>query len=183
MFFIWSWCCHDHSVTLEYIFIFIEKAICSMYTYSCIEHLFVYTCSVENVGRLKKLEYLNLALNNIEVIENLEGKSSISPFHSLCGLFIYFTTDCWSDTASAGFFSTCMLIYNIHVYNTCVGCEDLQKLDLTVNFVGRLSSVESLRQNVHLRELFLVGNPCTDFKGYRPYVVACLPQLQVLHTV
>lgn len=29
--------------------------------------------SAENVGRLKKLEYLNLALNNIEVIENLEG--------------------------------------------------------------------------------------------------------------
>ncbi|XP_026797064.3 dynein axonemal assembly factor 11 [Pangasianodon hypophthalmus] len=87
---------------------------------------------IENVGRLKKLEYLNLALNNIEVIENLEG------------------------------------------------CEDLQKLDLTVNFVGRLSSVESLKQNVHLRELFLVGNPCTEFKGYRQYVLACLPQLQWL---
>ena len=29
----------------------------------------------ENVGRLKKLEYLNLALNNIERIENLEGQS------------------------------------------------------------------------------------------------------------
>lgn len=29
----------------------------------------------ENLGRLKKLEYLNLALNNIEVIENLEGES------------------------------------------------------------------------------------------------------------
>lgn len=28
----------------------------------------------ENLGRLKKLEYLNLALNNIEVIENLEGE-------------------------------------------------------------------------------------------------------------
>ncbi|KAF4076671.1 hypothetical protein AMELA_G00217710 [Ameiurus melas] len=87
---------------------------------------------IENVGRLKKLEYLNLALNNIEVIENLEG------------------------------------------------CEYLQKLDLTVNFVGRLSSVESLKQNVHLRELFLVGNPCTEFKGYRQYVLACLPQLQWL---
>lgn len=36
--------------------------------------------SVENVGRLKKLEYLNLALNNIEVIENLEGKCFILPF-------------------------------------------------------------------------------------------------------
>lgn len=38
--------------------------------------------SVENVGRLKKLEYLNLALNNIEVIENLEGKNSIIRFHT-----------------------------------------------------------------------------------------------------
>lgn len=28
----------------------------------------------ENLGRLKKLEYLNLTLNNIEVIENLEGE-------------------------------------------------------------------------------------------------------------
>lgn len=27
----------------------------------------------ENVGRLKQLQYLNLALNNIERIENLEG--------------------------------------------------------------------------------------------------------------
>lgn len=31
----------------------------------------------ENLGRLKKLEYLNLALNNIEVIENLEGESAL----------------------------------------------------------------------------------------------------------
>ncbi|KAM8838833.1 dynein axonemal assembly factor 11 [Synchiropus picturatus] len=87
---------------------------------------------IENVGRLKKLQYLNLALNNIEVIENLEG------------------------------------------------CESLQKLDLTVNFVGQLSSVETLRANLHLSELFLVGNPCTDFQGYRSYVVAMLPQLQWL---
>uniref|UniRef100_A0A665UPV6 Leucine-rich repeat-containing protein 6 n=1 Tax=Echeneis naucrates TaxID=173247 RepID=A0A665UPV6_ECHNA len=87
---------------------------------------------IENVGRLKKLEYLNLALNNIEVIENLEG------------------------------------------------CESLQKLDLTVNFIGHLSSVESLTHNIHLREMFLVGNPCTEFEGYRQYVVASLPQLQWL---
>ena len=59
------------------------------------------------------------------------------------------------------------------------GCESLQKLDLTVNFVGRLSSVTLLEHNVHLRELFLVGNPCAEFQGYRQYVVASLPQLQV----
>lgn len=59
------------------------------------------------------------------------------------------------------------------------GCENLQKLDLTVNFVGCLSSVESLKHNLHLRELFLVGNPCTAFQGYREYVVVTLPQLKV----
>ena len=29
---------------------------------------------IENVSRLKQLTYLNLALNNIETVENLEGK-------------------------------------------------------------------------------------------------------------
>lgn len=42
-------------------------------------------CSVtENVGKLKKLEYLNVALNNIERIENLEGQILNKSF----GLFI-----------------------------------------------------------------------------------------------
>lgn len=34
----------------------------------------------ENVGKLKKLEYLNVALNNIERIENLEGQILNKPF-------------------------------------------------------------------------------------------------------
>ncbi|NXD33130.1 TILB protein, partial [Copsychus sechellarum] len=85
---------------------------------------------IENVGKLKKLEYLNVALNNIERIENLEG------------------------------------------------CEELKKLDLTANFVGELSSIESLKYNIHLKELFLVGNPCTEFEGYRQFVVATLHQLK-----
>ncbi|KAJ3595499.1 hypothetical protein NHX12_004802 [Muraenolepis orangiensis] len=61
-----------------------------------------------------------------------------------------------------------------------IGCESLQKLDLTVNFVGELSSVGSLKHNVHLRQLFLVGNPCSEYQGYRQYVVATLSQLQWL---
>ncbi|NXC48609.1 TILB protein, partial [Penelope pileata] len=87
---------------------------------------------IENVSKLKKLEYLNVALNNIERIENLEG------------------------------------------------CEELKKLDLTANFVGELSSIETLRYNIHLKELFLVGNPCTEFEGYREFVVATLCQLKYL---
>lgn len=35
----------------------------------------------ENVSKLKKLEYLNLALNNIEKIENLEGKNFLLIFY------------------------------------------------------------------------------------------------------
>lgn len=45
----------------------------------------IHLCFVaENVSKLKKLEYLNVALNNIERIENLEGqilKKAILPFH------------------------------------------------------------------------------------------------------
>lgn len=79
----------------------------------------------ENVKRLKKLEYLNLALNNIEVIENLEGKIIIHRFIVL----ICITLSCFP------------------------GCESLQKLDLTVNFIGRLTSVENLSELEHLEEL------------------------------
>ncbi|GAA6229466.1 protein tilB homolog [Lates japonicus] len=73
-----------------------------------------------------------------------------------------------------------LALNNIEVIENLEGCESLQKLDLTVNFVGRLSSVESLRHNIHLTELFLVGNPCTEFDGYRQFVVASLPQLKWL---
>ena len=87
---------------------------------------------IENVGRLKKLEYLNLALNNITKIENLHG------------------------------------------------CESLKKLDFTVNFIGEVTSIESLKGNELLREMYLTGNPCTQYEGYREYVIATLPQLRQL---
>ncbi|EMP29217.1 Leucine-rich repeat-containing protein 6, partial [Chelonia mydas] len=61
-----------------------------------------------------------------------------------------------------------------------IGCEELKKLDLTANFIGELSSIEILKHNIHLKELFLVGNPCTEFEGYRQFVVATLHQLKWL---
>ncbi|XP_010891509.2 protein tilB homolog isoform X2 [Esox lucius] len=73
-----------------------------------------------------------------------------------------------------------LALNNIELIENLEGCESLQKLDLTVNFIGCLSSVESLKHNLHLQELFLVGNPCTEFEGYRQYVVATLPQLKYL---
>lgn len=49
-----------------------------------------------------------------------------------------------------------------------------------MNFIGDLLSVESLHSNLHLRELYLTGNPCTEYSGYREFVVGTLPQLATL---
>ncbi|BHF68591.1 Protein tilB [Sparganum proliferum] len=60
-------------------------------------------------------------------------------------------------------------------------CESLTKLDLTVNFIGDLTSVESLQNLENLRDLYLIGNPCADYEGYREFVIATLPQLKKRH--
>lgn len=63
-------------------------------------------------------------------------------------------------------------------------CEFLAKLDLTVNFIGvgaLEGAVGHLAPLAHLRELFLMGNPAAEqWGGYRPFVVAALPQLAAL---
>ena len=61
-------------------------------------------------------------------------------------------------------------------------CESLTRLDLTMNFVDKsaLGSVDNLCGLIFLRELHLLGNPCTQWSLYREYVIAMLPQLQLL---
>eukprot|EP00741_Cyanophora_paradoxa_P008862 tig00001388_g8579.t1 len=75
-----------------------------------------------------------------------------------------------------------MAVNNITKIEGLQGCESLEKLDLTCNFVDvdELASLESLKHNIFLRELHMVGNPCTNFEGYRDFVAAVLPQLRVL---
>ncbi|XP_011313859.1 protein tilB homolog [Fopius arisanus] len=73
-----------------------------------------------------------------------------------------------------------LALNNIEVIENLEGLENLKKLDLTVNFVGDLRNIKRLQVNEHLEELFLIGNPCADYEGYRDYVVAVLPQLKEL---
>lgn len=89
---------------------------------------------LNNLHRLKELEYANFAVNNIRKIENLQR------------------------------------------------CESLAKLDLTMNFVEKASllTVHTLRENYKLEDLYLMGNPCADFGGYRQFVIGTLPQLKRL---
>jgi protein TilB len=75
-----------------------------------------------------------------------------------------------------------LALNNITKVQNLQRCESLAKLDLTVNFIplAGLLSISSLADLYNLKELYLTGNPCTDWAGYRPYVVATLPQLQRL---
>merc|ERR1712166_686364 len=73
-----------------------------------------------------------------------------------------------------------MALNNVAIIEGLEGCEMLEKLDLTVNFIGDLRSVKSLACNRCLKQMYLTGNPCAMYDGYREYVVAVLPQLKNL---
>ncbi|CAL8462504.1 g2037 [Coccomyxa elongata] len=72
-----------------------------------------------------------------------------------------------------------LAINNITKVQNLQRCESLARLDLTMNFIGKasLQSVGSLSANIFLTELHLVGNPCTEWANYRPFVAASIPQL------
>jgi len=76
-----------------------------------------------------------------------------------------------------------MGLNNVTRIEGIANCEFLNKLDLIVNFIDLdelEASVEHLRPLLHLRELFLMGNPCTEWAPWRAFVVGSLPQLQTL---
>lgn len=73
-----------------------------------------------------------------------------------------------------------LALNNIEVVENLERCESLEKLDLTLNFIGEIVSVESLVGNYNLSNLYLTGNPCTDFDNYRDFVIGTLPQLSAL---
>ena len=69
---------------------------------------------------------------------------------------------------------------NIEKVENTEPLEKLEKLDLTLNFIGELSSIKRLKENLQLKSLFLMGNPCTQFQYYREYVIGHLTQLEFL---
>jgi len=44
-----------------------------------------------------------------------------------------------------------------------VGCESLSKLDFTVNFIGELTSIESLCSLLHLKEMYVMHQSLVVF--------------------
>eukprot|EP00466_Bigelowiella_natans_P011418 jgi/Bigna1/89701/estExt_fgenesh1_pg.C_540024 len=147
--------------------------LCSKVIASCCKHLKILYLQnnlipkIENLKRLKELVYLNLALNNIKKIEGLQ--------------LIQCAASARKGEGGMLTFSSTNKIAATHV--SFQSCESLGKLDLTVNFIGVDTFEESilnLRKCVHLKSLFLSGNPCCDFEGYRKFVIATLPSLKKL---
>lgn len=92
---------------------------------------------LENLEKMKELEYLNIGINNISTIEGLEQ------------------------------------------------CESLTKLDMTLNFIDieDLSvSMKNLSKCPKIKELYLTGNPCESWSGFKEYVIATIPQLTTLNS-
>lgn len=133
-----------------------------------------------NEGRLPDLEEVALHQEEIEKIENLERccrhikilllQNNIIPkmeglnkLHEL-------------DYLNLG-------LNNIEKIEGVERCESLRKLDLTVNFIAIENleeSVYNLKANIMLEDLYMQGNPCTDWAGFRQYTIAHLPQLKQL---
>ena len=67
---------------------------------------------------------------------------------------------------------------NLHPY--LIWC---RKIDLTLNFVDiedLEESVDNLQECENMQELFMTGNPCTQWEGYKDYVIARVSQLKRL---
>ncbi|XP_066595105.1 dynein axonemal assembly factor 11 [Prorops nasuta] len=110
---------------------------------------------IEVIGRLcRNLKILLLQYNLISKIENLNMLKRLEYLN--------------------------LALNNIEIIENLEGLESLKKLDLMVNYIGNLEGVKKLRCNEHLEQLILTGNPCTDYEGYREYVIATLPQLKEL---
>jgi len=72
-------------------------------------------------------------------------------------------------------------INNISYIRGLERCEFLAKLDLTMNFVDAprgLLSLEKLRVNDRLVDLYMTGNPCCDYEGWKEFVIGSIPSLQ-----
>ena len=113
---------------------------------------------IENLDKLcRHLQILYLQNNIIEKIENLSKLKELNYLN--------------------------LALNNIEVLENLEYCESLRKLDLTVNFIDvdyYEHSLEKLQRLEFLKELYLIGNPVTDWKGYREFTIAMLSRLDML---
>eukprot|EP00916_Digyalum_oweni_P026554 GHVL01043612.1.p1 GENE.GHVL01043612.1~~GHVL01043612.1.p1 ORF type:complete len:263 (+),score=68.34 GHVL01043612.1:32-790(+) len=115
---------------------------------------------IEKIENLNFCRHLNILLLQNNIIGKIENLSKLHELEYLN-----------------------LAINNIKKIENLEKCENLKKLDLTLNFIDVLDleeSLENLKKNENLEVLYLTGNPCTDWKDYRDYVISKLDNLSQL---
>lgn len=133
-----------------------------------------------NEGVLPDLEEVALHQQELEKIENLEGCCRHLKILLLQNNLIP-KMEGLNKLRELEYLN--LALNNVQKIEGIDNCESLRKLDLTVNFIDvedMEESIYNLKANVQLEDLYFTGNPICDFEGYRPYVVANLPQLKQL---
>ncbi|XP_076246128.1 touch insensitive larva B [Calliopsis andreniformis] len=133
--------------------------------------------SEHNEGEITTLEEIALHQENIEKIELIDSTCRHLKILLLQNNLIV-KIENLNKLKSLEYLN--LALNNIEVIENLEGLESLRKLDLTVNFIGDLRGIEKLRCNENLEQLFLMGNPCADYEGYRKYTIAILTQLKEL---
>ncbi|TNV78519.1 hypothetical protein FGO68_gene2184 [Halteria grandinella] len=76
-----------------------------------------------------------------------------------------------------------LAVNNISKIEGIRNCESLMKIDLTLNFMDvedLEESIDNVMECEELQELYLTGNPCCSWEGYKEYIVGRVSQLKRL---
>ncbi|SBS93384.1 leucine-rich repeat protein (LRR13) [Plasmodium malariae] len=117
--------------------------------------------------QIKKIECINIHCRNLKIlllqnnlIEKIENLSQMKKLEYLN-----------------------LALNNITVIENLEKCESLRKLDLTLNFIDVSTierSINNLKKNEKLKELYMMGNPCASWEHLKFFIIFHLENLQVL---
>ncbi|SBT80958.1 leucine-rich repeat protein, putative [Plasmodium malariae] len=117
--------------------------------------------------QIKKIECINIHCRNLKIlllqnnlIEKIENLSQMKKLEYLN-----------------------LALNNITVIENLEKCESLRKLDLTLNFIDVSTierSINNLKKNEKLKELYMMGNPCASWEHVKFFIIFHLENLQVL---
>ncbi|CAL4059339.1 unnamed protein product, partial [Meganyctiphanes norvegica] len=130
-----------------------------------------------NEGELSSMEEISLHQHDIEKIEHLHRWCPRLKILYLQGNLIS-KIENLSRLRELVYLN--LALNNIENVEGLENCDALSKLDFTANFITDLSSLTSLQDCTNLKELYLTGNPCCEYRGYREWVMTLLPGLQEL---